>query len=103
MTFAQLQSEVAPWVAHNFGSQPAWKPLLGVQEEVGELAHAYLKLAQGIRTNEDHDAKAKDAVGDIIIFLCDFCTQSGYDLEALVTSCWDQVKQRDWKKNSVTG
>ena len=31
-------------------------------EELGELSHAHLKALQGVRVNEDHDAKKLDAV-----------------------------------------
>lgn len=93
----RLQTEQVPWVKHNFGDRPSWMPLLGAVEELGELAHAHLKQAQGIRVSEDHDAKAKDAVADVVIYLADYCTARGYDLESLVMDTWDKVKQRDWK------
>jgi len=95
----KLQDEQRPWVAYNFGDRPSWMPLLGVVEELGELAHAYLKRAQGIRTSENHTENAKDAVADIVIFLADYCSAEGFDLEAIVQETWDKVKQRDWKKN----
>ncbi len=101
VTLATLQRELAPWVEHNFGERPSWQPLLGLQEEIGELAHAYLKRAQGIRTNENHDEGIRDAVADITIFLCDFCNAEGIDLEAEISKTWGKVKQRDWKKDSA--
>lgn len=97
----KLQDEQRPWVQHNFGDRPSWMPLLGVMEEVGELAHAHLKKAQGIRTNEDHDAKAADAVADIVIFLADYCSTVGIDLESVVLETWAEVRKRDWKANPV--
>ncbi len=93
----ELQAEQVPWVKHNFGDRPSWMPLLGAVEELGELAHAHLKQAQGIRVSEDHDAKAKDAVADVVIYLADYCTARGFDLQSLVLETWDRVKQRDWK------
>jgi len=95
----QLQDEQRPWVQHNFGDRPSWWPLLGVMEELGELAHAHLKKAQGIRTNEDHDAKAADAVADIVIFLADYCSAVGIDLESVVRDTWAEVRTRDWRAN----
>jgi NTP pyrophosphatase (non-canonical NTP hydrolase) len=84
----------------NFGPHPAWHPLLGAVEEIGELAHSFLKAEQGIRgTKEEHEAAAKDAVADTIIYLADFCSCVGFDLEAIVDMTWDEVKRRDWKKN----
>lgn len=98
----RVQDEQRPWVKHNFGDRPSWMPLLGVMEELGELAHAHLKREQGIRTNEDHDAKARDAVADIVIFLADYCSATGIDLESVVLETWEQVKQRDWKADPAT-
>jgi len=95
----KLQEEQKSWVNHNFGERPSWHPLLGVVEEVGELAHAYLKREQGIRVEEDHTENAKDAVADIVIYLADFCSAEGFDLQQIVQDTWDLVKQRDWKKD----
>lgn len=97
-----LQNEQRPWVKHNFGDRPSWMPLLGIVEELGELAHAHLKQAQGIRRQENHEELAKDAVADIVIFLADYCSARGFDLEQLVSDTWAEVKQRDWKKNPET-
>lgn len=62
------------WVAKNFppyeGEVPGNDSILGCIEEAGELAHAHLKNKQGIRgTPEEHEAAAKDAIGDIVIYL----------------------------------
>lgn len=79
----QFQIEQGKWADHNFGSdRPARHPLLGEVEEIGELAHAYLKNAQGIRKNEDHRANAQDAIADIIIYLADFCNIEGLYFKA---------------------
>ncbi len=95
-----IQEDQRGWIAHNFGSRPSWQPLLGVQEEVGELSHAHLKEAQGIRTHEDHEEQAKDACADIVIFLMDYCSARGWDLVDLVEMTWDEVRKRDWKADS---
>ena len=99
MDFKQLQEEQAPWVLHNFGKRPSYWPLLGAVEELGELAHAFLKREQGIRTTENHTANIEDAVADIIIYLADFCQSENIDLQATVERVWSEVKQRDWKKD----
>ncbi len=102
LTLRELQEQQRPWVEHNFGDRPAYWPLLGAMEELGELAHAHLKEEQGIRTNEDHVANAKDAVGDILIFLSDYCEARGFDLQEILETTWASVKQRDWKANAAT-
>lgn len=104
MTFTELQAEVAKWSLANFGHAPAWHPLLGIGEEVGELNHAFLKAAQGIRgTAEEHRQAAADAVGDIAIYLADFCHRYGLDMSECVAVAWNTVKNRDWSKRPMTG
>jgi hypothetical protein len=61
------------WRTRNFPMSDDRKEchsVLGVIEEVGELAHHHLKEAQGIRgTAEEHQAGARDAIGDIMVYL----------------------------------
>ena len=40
-TLSDIQTEQLLWSERNFGNHPAWHPLLGIQEEAGELAHAF--------------------------------------------------------------
>lgn len=102
-TISRVQAEQVEWVKHNFGDRPSWQPLLGVQEEVGELSHAFLKRHQGIRgTHEEHTADIRDAVADIIIFLMDFASSEGIDVREALEETWQKVRQRDWKKEPMT-
>ena len=103
MELRQLQREMREWSERNFGEQPSYQPLLGVVEELGELAHAQLKEEQGIRTNENHIEDAQDAVGDLLIFLMNYCSSRGWDVQEILERTWDSVKQRDWKKNPENG
>ena len=81
LTLKQLQEEMIPWQAHNFPNRTAREPLLGLVEELGELAHAQLKGAQSIRyTAEEIRAKKADAVADIIVFLADYCNASDLNM-----------------------
>lgn len=104
MTFRQLQDEQRPWVEHNFPGREPYYPLLGAVEEIGELAHSHLKRVQGIRgTEADHDAAAMDAVADTIIFLADYCSAMGYDLQDVMEETWAKVRQRDWRRDPLNG
>jgi NTP pyrophosphatase (non-canonical NTP hydrolase) len=77
---------------------------LGVCEEAGELAHAVLKMTQGIRgTEKEHLNEAADAVGDIVIYLAGLCSSLELSLQACVDEAWLQVLERDWSKNKETG
>lgn len=100
----RVQRELKPWQNHNFTGRPAWQPLLGVSEEVGELHHAYLKRAQNIRgTAEEHKAAIEDAIADIIVFLCDFANEEEIDVEAALNKTWDKVRTRNWRPEKGPG
>jgi len=104
MLLKELQKEVGQWSLHNFGTQASYRPLLGAVEELGELAHAHLKQEQGIRPS-DHFADKCDAIGDIIIYILDYCSKEGIDVEEELAVTWAKVKQRDWRqfpKNGIT-
>jgi NTP pyrophosphatase (non-canonical NTP hydrolase) len=99
---AQIQSEHRSWVYHNFPDQQPHDPLLGLMEEVGELAHAHLKSTQGIRGLHNEilgHAEKIDAVGDIFIYLVSYCNSNAINLETAVWETWKKVKQRDWVAN----
>jgi NTP pyrophosphatase (non-canonical NTP hydrolase) len=101
-----LQEEHREWLAHNFPNQQDHDGLLGIIEEVGELAHAHLKHQQGIRSSSDRmvsNIKKVDALGDIFIYMMSYCNTNGLDLEACIKVAWDEVKNRDWQANPITG
>jgi len=103
-TLATLQAEQREWVRRNFGERPSWHPLLGAIEELGELSHAHLKNEQGIRgTPEEHLASKIDAVADVVIYLADYCSAEGIDMQRAVEQTWREVRQRDWKAHPITG
>lgn len=103
-TFRQLQERHRVWALRNFGEHPSYWPLLGATEELGELAHAHLKAEQGIRgTAEEHRAAKRDAIADCIIFLADYCSCEGFDLEELMVETWEKVEKRDWVKDKQNG
>lgn len=96
-SLARLQEEQREWSVRNFPAQESWECLVGATEEIGELAHAHLKMHQGIRTTEDHEAAGRDAVGDVVVFLAGYCSARGWSLEDCVVQAWDTVKRRDWQ------
>lgn len=97
MTLREIQIAQNEWATRNFGEQEAITQFLGVVEEVGELAHSILKQQQCIRgSHEEHEAKARDAVGDIAIFLLGYCNRRGWDLQAIIDETWAEVSKRDW-------
>jgi len=101
MLLSQLQREHERWLAYNFPDQHPHDALLGLVEEVGELAHAHLKHEQGIRgmTDEEFKKQAGDAIGDIVIYLASYCNTNDFNLPYEVSTAWDKVKERDWRKD----
>lgn len=104
LSFSRLQAQAKEWQERNFKRTPSYRLLLGIAEEVGELCHAHLKAEQGIRGCEREHFEAKiDAVGDIVIFLANYCSAEGIDLESAVSSTWRRVRGRDWRRNKRDG
>lgn len=102
-----FQQDVESWCSRQpFANPPPHQPLLGVLEELGELAHAHLKNEQKIRGYDDPqktlEAK-KDAVGDMMVYLVNYCEVNGLRLGDCLEHAWSQVRTRDWTKNSATG
>jgi hypothetical protein len=69
LNWEQLIAERVEWAKYNFPGIDPQDTMFGVVEELGELCHSHIKKKSRIRNNEDHDGKAMDAVGDLIIFL----------------------------------
>lgn len=120
------QYEVGKWAEKNFKREgrvyEAIDPFYGVVEEVGELSRAILKGKQNIRSyaefaNTDIDtvkdaikekeakvqAKIKDAIGDIMIYLLDYCYRNKLDLQDILRDTWEEVGSRDWIKYPKNG
>jgi len=62
------------WLDRNFKKRDPW---VGMIEENGEFAHAYLKRLQGIR-NVSEDMLF-DAAADVVIYMSDYCQKLGLD------------------------
>ena len=105
LSLVGTQAEHRTWLHHNFPNQQPEDALLGLVEEVGELAHAHLKYAQQIRglTNEEYQAQASDAIGDIVIYLMSYCTTNGFELAECLNTAWEEVRERDWIRYPDTG
>lgn len=102
--FHYLRDAIIKWEEHNFPDTPAYRNLLGMGEELGELFHAHLKGEQSIRLNEaESRAKKKDAMGDILIYAINYCSKNNICLLECLETAWKEVKQRDWIKFPKNG
>ena len=87
LTFEQLTRNVQEWAAARGIYEPsnARAQLLKAFSEMGELADAELKW----------DAPAaRDAVGDVLVCLINFCAMSGLDITDCLAGAWGQIKHR---------
>ena len=99
-----LQVEHKRWLDHNFPGQTREQIMLGMTEELGELAHHLLKREQGIRGGDvDHDAEIRDACADLVIFMMGLADLEGFILMDAILEAWDTVKRRDWVKYPKNG
>jgi NTP pyrophosphatase (non-canonical NTP hydrolase) len=101
-----FQKWVVEWNKKNFGEHygTGYRLLLGCMEELGELSHAHLKGEQGIRhTPEEILHLKKDAIGDIVVFLLNYCDSQNIDILECLQIVWDTLKQRDWKNSTLSG
>lgn len=104
-TFSSIQKLASDWSNKNFGNHfgSGYRNLLGIAEEVGELCHAQLKGEQGIRhTPEEILQMKKDAIGDIIIFICNYCDSQNLSLHECVNIAWNVIKKRNWQSDNMT-
>jgi NTP pyrophosphatase (non-canonical NTP hydrolase) len=102
MDLELFQADVYRWNAFNFPGKieagDSDQPFKGLMEELGELAHADLKLQQGIRGDENLEAMRADAVGDLMVFLADYCNLVGIDMDEVLRETWSKVRMRNWRK-----
>lgn len=102
ITLAAFNALHHHWTEHNFPNATPWEPLVGMVEELGELAHAHLKGVQSIRHTAKEIHKMKiDAIGDILVYLSHYCRLQNIDPEEALWTAWLQIKDRDWKKNPL--
>jgi NTP pyrophosphatase (non-canonical NTP hydrolase) len=80
-----LKNRVGEWTNRNFSYHD---PAMGMLEEVGEMAHCFLKAGQRIRgfDKEDHFRKKfADALADIGIYCLNFCDIEGVVIQTVYT------------------
>lgn len=119
-TLNEIQEEVREW-AEQFGDNESaytgqmlfsLPPLLGMMEELGELAAPTCKRHQG-RYKQDlteterqceYRKDVKDALADLMIFMCDYANREGVDLISTLNAVWETVRnrsQKTWDKDKA--
>ena len=84
----QFQDEHAAWSLANFGQQQPYQMVLGMIEELGELDEALNELHDIVEASSEEWGRAlgkvQDAIGDVIVYMCGFCTLTWRRLGPLV-------------------
>jgi hypothetical protein len=75
-------------------------PFLGAIEEIGEMIEAFFDPDMPA---VERRAKIVDGYADLLVFWLDFGFRNGFDAEASLNAVWEKVRQRDWKKDKVSG
>lgn len=103
-TLRQYQTEIADWAFGNFGPEPAMNQIVGLAEEVGELARAVLKKERGIRGSDGewHEEIEKE-IGDVAISLLMVCNSVGVNFEEMLRERWEHVKARSVNHDPING
>lgn len=97
---SDLQTDLHKWQLERFPDTGADESLIGAMEELGELAHATLKGKQGLegeRFSTGPEAE-KDAIGDCIVFLMQYASSRGYDIEECIESAAAEALDRDYDR-----
>lgn len=77
INFEEIQKQQTAWSQRNFGDQPAYRPLLGIIEELCELQEAWDKKDK---------PEIIDAIGDVGVYMLDYCGRRGWSFQEL----WDK-------------
>ena len=87
LTFEQLVLNVEAWAAERgiYEHSSARAQLLKAFSEMGELADAEI---------EGNFLAARDAVGDVLVCLINFCAMSGLNIPDCLAGAWDEIKDR---------
>lgn len=100
-----FQRDLKKWLTHNFPKATSDQQLKGIMEELGELCCADLKHEQGIRGYDEKRSRneIKDAVGDIVIYLINYCSIKNIVFQDCIEMAYHEIKGRDWVKNPEKG
>jgi NTP pyrophosphatase (non-canonical NTP hydrolase) len=93
---AETQQAIYEWSLEQFGDQDPENPLIGAQEELGEVARIVLKGKQGIRQEELAEEDLEMEVADVVIYLMDFCARNDVDLAEGLHRARSKVLDRDF-------
>lgn len=86
MNLIAIQAEQIEWSERNFGKQHARYPLLGMIEELLEFEEAWQTRRALVQDDTDRTTAVDDvvdAIGDIAIYMLDYCGKVNWQLDHL--------------------
>ena len=98
-----LQARIDVWHRTNFGELPDIFVLTKLTEEVGEAAHAIVRLyhgKQGKSVDPESAMHLRDALGDIMFVLMNLANNHGWSLDTIIHEVADEVLARDYTKKA---
>lgn len=98
-----LQERLDTWNRKNFGTPADTFHITKLTEEVGEAAHAVVRLyhrAQGKKVNPNSEEKLRDALGDIVVILMHLANSNGWQLSDAIQDTCDEVLARDYSERA---
>ena len=90
------QAEVDAWLDQHVPGRTLEQQVLVLAEEVGEVARAVVKRAQGVRgSHAEWTAALHDEVADVLLTCLAIAATEGFDLHTAAARKWAQILRRD--------
>lgn len=115
----QIQQEAAEWDQKTFGTNDdnysketgspcgSWNNFFGIVEEIGELARTIICANQGRKGYSDSAKRKRDRIDsccDILIFLMNYSSREGFDLQTELNRTWDEIVSKrtlaNWEQHN---
>lgn len=105
LLFDILQNYHSVWLEDTFPDNTAEDQFYGMVEELGELSRARLKTNQHVEgySAEECRRQETDAIGDLIMYLCGYCSKRELVLSDCVKMALTEIITRDWGYFKATG
>lgn len=97
------QRQINEWQDRNFGPQTTETMVLGMMEEIGEVARYLVKRRNRIRSEVSQPGTVPHEIGDVIVFALQVLTNEGWEAERVLGETFERVLARDWKLNPENG
>ena len=91
-----IQAEVGAWLDLHVPARTLEQQVLLLAEEVGEVARAVVKRAQGVRgSHAEWTAALHDEVADVLLTCLAIAATEGFDLHTAAARKWARILRRD--------